>query len=526
MNNVKHRWVESRLLVYTLLLLWTIPLLIGGYEPQSLMAHDEGLYATRARLMLVTEDWVNPWQTPHYKTPGIYWLIACAYRLFGLNETAVRLPSIIFSLSAVVLVYEIGSLILNRYVGFLAGCILNLHFLWLQYSRLANPDLPTIVLVLVAILALLKAEQADVPQANWWRGIAGFCLGLGILFRGFLMGVPILALTPYLILGNRRHHHLNQIWLYLGFLVGLVPLSIWLYLSWTRYGMEIFKALLGLVVNLGTDNRNDQSIFFYVVSLATSAFPWGIFAWGGGFIAYRNRLKSDKSLILGFPLVVFGLISIYSTRLNHYALTLYPFLALLAALALFTLLNPQKYKYPFPRWMLPAITSSFLVLGALFLVAALILIFQLKSEQQYAAIAIPTGLSWLLLGFLGYKKYPTYFLVGMLLISNWLGLLTAVNIGAIGNYSSDLKNFINQPEIISILQQEPNYILGEGDKTKVLLKFYLPNWQPNVEELPIPAGSHVFVNEEYLKSFPDSYQSLGKIRNWELIRLANSTKVK
>lgn len=520
MNNLNNLRTESRLLVYTLLLLWTIPLLVGGFEPQSLIAHDEALYATRARLMLVTEDWVNPWQTPHYKTPGIYWLIACSYGLFGLNETTVRVPSIIFSLIAVVLVYEIGRLTINHYVGFLAAGILNLQFLWLQYSRLANPDLPTIVLILLAIWALLQAEKAEF-NPNLWRRLAGFCLGLGFLFRGFLMGVPLLALTPYLILENRRHRHLNGVWLYLGMGCGLVPLLIWLYLSWTRYGIETFKALLGLVVDLGTDNRNDQSIFFYLFSIATSAFPWGIIAWGGGYIAARNRLRGDRSLILGFPLVVLTLITIYSTRFNHYALTLYPFLALLAALGLSALLAPQKYKYPFPAWVLPTIIYTFMTLGALLLIAAMVLIFAVQSEQQYAAIAIPLGLAWLFMGFLGYKKYPTYFIVAWLVIGNWLGLLTAVNIGAIGNYAPDIKNFVNQPQIAQILQREPTYILHGDDKVTVLLKFYIPNWQPNVNKLPIPACSYAFSDSEYLQSFTTPYESFGKIRDWEFIRLTN-----
>ncbi len=520
MNNLNNLKAESRLLVYTFLLLWTIPLLVGGLEPQSLIAHDEGLYATRARLMLLTEDWVNPWRTPHYKTPGIYWLIACSYRLFGLNETAVRIPSVIFSLIAVVLVYEIGRLTINHYVGFLAAAILNLQFLWLQYSRLGNPDLPTIVLILLAIWALLRAEAAEF-NPNLWRGLAGFCLGLGVLFRGFLMGVPLLALTPYLILANRRHRHLNSIWLYLGFVLGLVPLLIWLYLSWTRYGMETFTALLGLVVNLGTDNRNDQSIFFYLLSLATSPFPWGIIACSGGYIAYRNRLQGGRSLILGFPLVVFILISIYSTRLNHYALTLYPFLALLAALGLSALLNPQKYKYPLPNWVLPTIIYGFALLGALLLIVALVLIFAVQSQQQYAAIAIPLGLAWLFMGWLGYKQYPIYLVVAWLLIGNWLGLLTAVNIGAIGNYSPDIKNFVNQAQIAQILQREPTYIISGGDKVSVLLKFYLPNWQPKVNKLPIPACSYAFSKSEDLQSFTTPYQSLGTIRDWEFIRLTN-----
>ena len=51
--------------------------------------------------MLDTGDWVNSWLVPHHKTPGIYWLLATLYRWFGMSETTVRLPSVIFSLFTV-----------------------------------------------------------------------------------------------------------------------------------------------------------------------------------------------------------------------------------------------------------------------------------------------------------------------------------------------------------------------------------------------------------------------------------------
>ena len=506
----------SRLYIYLFLLLWTLPLLIGGYEQQSLKVHDEGLYATRARLMLDTGDWVNPWLVPHHKTPGIYWLLATLYRWFGMSETTVRLPSIIFSLLIVILIYEIGSIILNNYVGFLAAVILNLQFLWLQYSRLGNPDLPTIFLTLLAIFCLLKGEDKLNKYRNFLAIVAGFCLGLATVMRGLMIGIPLLALTPYLIFQNRHHHYLQNIWLYLGFIIGTIPLLSWLYLNWLRFGISSFKAILGFALILGSDNRHDHSILYYFSSLASSAFPWGLLAIFGFVIACGGRLKY-ASILIGFPAITFVLISIYSTRLQHYSLGIYPFTALLSGLVLYCSVKP-KQEFSVPRSLFPVLTYTFAGLGAILFLAAIVLFY--LDEIEYAKIALATSLIWLWLPFIDHQRSRWIWLAA-LLGGNWLGLFTAVSIGAVGNYEPEFKAFVRQPEVAEIIDRNPVYILEGGGKTITLFRFYLPNLEHNIQELPLPNCSYAVSDAEYLASYAVPYKFLANFKDWQLIKTTN-----
>ena len=510
----------SRLWIYLFLLLWTLPLLVSGYEQQSLKVHDEALYATRARLMLDTGDWVNPWLVPHHKTPGIYWLLATLYRWLGMSETTVRLPSVIFSLFTVVLIYEIGSIVINHYVGFLAAVILNLQFLWLQYSRLGNPDLPTIFLTLLAIFCFLKGEYRLNRYRNLLAGIAGFCLGLATVMRGLMVGIPLVALTPYLILRNRHHHYLQNIWLYLGFVVGTIPLLTWLYLNWLRFSISTFKAILGFALILGSDNRHDHSIFYYFSSLASSAFPWGLLAILGLITACRSRLKY-ASILIGFPVITFVLISIYSTRLHHYSLGLYPFTALLSGLVLYCSVKPKQQEFYVPRSLrfFPVLTYIFTGLGITLFLAAIVL-FYLETEPEYAKIALITSLLWLCLPFI-YYKYSRLFWLAALLGGNWLGLFTAVNIGAVGNYEPEIKAFIRQPEVAEILNNNPVYILHGGGKTVTLFRFYLPNLEHNIQKSSLPNCSYAVSDAEYLASYAVPYKSVANFKDWQLIKTTN-----
>ena len=61
-----------------------------------LVDETEPLFAEAARQMTVTGDWITPYfngVTRFDKPPLIYWLMAIAYKLIGVNEWAVRLPS-------------------------------------------------------------------------------------------------------------------------------------------------------------------------------------------------------------------------------------------------------------------------------------------------------------------------------------------------------------------------------------------------------------------------------------------------
>jgi Dolichyl-phosphate-mannose-protein mannosyltransferase len=339
---------------YVSLFLWILPLLLLSSGNSSLMAHDEGLYAVRSRLMFDSGDWIHPWESPHHKTPGFYWLIAASYNLFGISENSVRFPNLILGFFSVFILYEIGKIILNQRVAWLAAAILSVNFLWLQYCRLGTPDVPMIFLVLLGIFSLLKGEGKTLIKSSegnynsnlrshafsnsFWCFIGGFCLGLGLLIRSMMIFLPIAALLPYLVLDNRRHRLLNNPSLYLGFLIGLMPTLIWLWLNFIHYGNGSVNQLLNFVFRLGSNERAGNGILFYLWNVPITSFPWIFFALFGLFNSLFNLSNSFqpkyKLLLIGFPGILFIELSIFSTRLPHYSLCLFPFISLLAAVGL------------------------------------------------------------------------------------------------------------------------------------------------------------------------------------------------
>ncbi|MBE9052879.1 glycosyltransferase family 39 protein [Nostocales cyanobacterium LEGE 11386] len=518
------------------LLVWLLPLLLFNSGDNSLMAHDEGLYARRSRVMFESGDWIAPWGTVHHKTPGPYWLIGISYQLFGISETSVRLPSMITGILSILLIYEIGKILLNKKLAWLAAAILSVQFLWLQYCRLGTPDVPMIFLVLLAILSFLKAELYP-KYRYFWSFIAGLSLGLGFLVRSFMIFLPIMALSPYLIWEHRRHRHLINPTLYLGFVVGLIPTFGWLWLSWLRYGNDSYQELLRFVFQLGSSERGGNGVIFYFWNVPVKAFPWFFFSLFGLILAWRRPLPRYHLILVGFPLVLFAELSLFSTRLSHYSLCLYPFIALLAAVGLDclgriyrdgemgerkTLINHHFRKIP--RYL----SYGLGLLGILLVLGGIVaFVWGDVDIRKYATVGLIMGLGWLILPVVWIshhhfqQKFFTarYWLAGWL-IPCWLALAAAGSLGLLGDYNPDIKTFIQQPAIASILQTHPIYFVQVGGKTGVLLNFYTPVHGEQVESISeLPASSYAWISANQAGELTTSHRVLGTVQQHQLIQL-------
>jgi 4-amino-4-deoxy-L-arabinose transferase-like glycosyltransferase len=493
------------------------------------MAHDEALYARRARLMFDSGDWIAPWETAHHKTPGFYWLVAISYQLFGVSDTTARIPAIIAALLCTLVIYEITKILLNQKLAYLATAILSVEFLWLQYSRLVAPDIPTILLVCLGILCLLKSELN--PKYRWFYGlIVGIVFSLGFLMRSFMIVLPIVALLPYLIGEHHRHHHLTNPMLYLGGLVGLIPTFIWLWLNWLRYGGDSVGQLLGFVAELGSRERHGNGIFYYVWNVPLKSFPWCLFGILGLILVIRRPLPNYKLLLVGFPIFLFTELSLFSTRLSHYSLILYPFIAMFAAVGLDWLgkiYNKRKqnnFKSSLPR----NISYVFGILGMIFLMAGVVaLVVNFAGIQKYAILAIISGLScvivpviWILDNRFREKLITARCWIVAWLIACWLSIATAGILGLLGDFNPEFRIFFQQKAVATVIKNHPVNFVNLDGKNAVLLNFYTPIHGQKLESISqVPNLGYAWI---YTPNFTDlgrDYRIIGSVKNYQLIQV-------
>jgi 4-amino-4-deoxy-L-arabinose transferase-like glycosyltransferase len=94
------QWEDQPTLAWLLSLLWLVIIVSVAFwwhlGTTGLVDETEPLFAEAARQMTVTGDWITPYfngETRFDKPPLVYWLMAIAYRVTGVNEWAVRFPS-------------------------------------------------------------------------------------------------------------------------------------------------------------------------------------------------------------------------------------------------------------------------------------------------------------------------------------------------------------------------------------------------------------------------------------------------
>lgn len=542
-NISKNKSLEAAWSYFTLLI-WILPLLVFNNGQHSLMPQDEAVYGVRARWMLESGDWVTPqsWgELVYEKTPGPYWLLAASYTLFGISEATSRLPSLLFCLLSVLLTYEIGLVILNKRIAWLASAILAVSFLWVQGSRLATANIPMVSMALLGIWCLLKAEL-HLKHRFYWSAASGLSFGLGFLIRGQMIFLPMIALLPYLFWEHRRHKHLSNPAFYIGFGLGLIPTISWFWVSWLRYGTVPFAQFFALVYRIASEQRNSNSPFFYLWNIPVKAFPWPFFSVLGLILILRKPIPRHQLVLVGCPLIILVGISFVSTRLPHYALVLYPFIAMLAAVSLDWLSRSEQNQFSLQKWLSRGSSYTFGALGCLLFLVGIVLhagialpSISLDAEiRKYGAVALVLGLSWLTLPlvWISHHRGKTFvtarYWLASWLIGPWLALAIAGSTGLLGNYNPNVKTFLQQPAIAAVLQTYPiNFVVQQtqalttgGDKTLLLLTFYTPHLGQRFNKTSeLRASNYAWVSPEFGVELSNRFHRLGTFQGWQLIQV-------
>ena len=98
-----------------------------GLGSIGLLGPDEPRYAAVAREMLMSSDYITPrlYGSPWFEKPVLmYWLAAIGFKILGVGEAGVRLPSALAATVSVFVIYWCGRKLWGRAAGFIAALIL------------------------------------------------------------------------------------------------------------------------------------------------------------------------------------------------------------------------------------------------------------------------------------------------------------------------------------------------------------------------------------------------------------------
>lgn len=289
------------------------------------------------------------------KPPLQFWLTAASAKVFGFNEFALRLPSALFGILTVILVYLIvEETAKNKLAAFLAASLLILMPFFLSATKNFRMDVP----VSAAILASFYFFTLSLKKKAFliWSGAA---LAVGVLFKSIIAFLALPIILIWSLLWRRWDWIKNRYFIYSA-ITSVIIISPWhLYQSF-KFGSAFWQNYLGYhIFARATQNILGSKITVsYFISLLWKASEPLIPIFLTAIILilfFRKRLaRTSKELFylawtaLLSALFIFIVFSLVKTKLITYYTPMYPFLAIFIA-SIFSLaidsFKPQWFKW-------------------------------------------------------------------------------------------------------------------------------------------------------------------------------------
>jgi 4-amino-4-deoxy-L-arabinose transferase-like glycosyltransferase len=313
---------------------------------------------------LVTTFAYHPdlWNT---KPPLLIWLQAWAIAALGPTPLAVRLPTLLATVSTVGLLYGAGRRLGRPGLGLLAGALLVTMPGYLGPHVGRSGDYDALLALTVLAQQLATFAYAETGRTRYLV-LAAAALSAAALTKGVagLLGLPGLGL--YLLLRGQLGPVLRRPAFWLAGVGALAGPALY-YLLRERVLPGYWAAVWANEVGgryTNTISAVPRPWFYHIYNLVPQSWPWGLLLPLAGLLAVgpataSRRLGGLLALFLGNWLLV---ISLAKTKLEWYTAPMLPPLALLLALGLAAAYEWAQSRWPGRGWLArrPALLAAVL----------------------------------------------------------------------------------------------------------------------------------------------------------------------
>jgi 4-amino-4-deoxy-L-arabinose transferase-like glycosyltransferase len=301
--------------------------LLAGLGTLPLIVPDEGRNAEIAREMAASGNWLVPTYDgiPYLDKPAFFFkAVALAFTAFGESEGAARLPSVLFGLATLALVWLFARRAFGLRAAALSVVALVTMPIFVVYARLVIFDVPLTFFVIAAIFAGYIAEEHEGWARRRWYLASAAAVGLATLVKG-----PVGFIVPFVVLAafhlvERRPAAIARI---------VAPMNLALFfalvLPWffglaherpdfPRYGLveETFHRFTSDQFN------RSEPIWFFGWVIAGGALAW-TFAMPEAIVATwkaRARLARPERLLVTWVIAVVVFFSLSQSKRAGYVL--------------------------------------------------------------------------------------------------------------------------------------------------------------------------------------------------------------
>lgn len=281
----------------------------------------------------------SDWAKNHiwlHKQPLFLWIIALSYKIFGVTEIALRLPAAVFSALMIPMIYRMGTIVVNRRVGWLAAALFcfSTFFVQIITGAIHTDQNDNIFLFFVTGSCWCLFEYIQ-DRKNKWMILIGVFAGCAVMTK-WLTGLLVFSGWGLYLLLDRESRFRWKAWLPL--LISLA-IAVIIVLPWQLYIMQAYPVesayeykLNSLHFTIAVEGHEGPPGYHF--SLMFEQYGWlapYLFIPGCVLLWYFAGDRKKALVLIMFPVLIYGFFTLAKTKM--------PLFTLPAAPALFTALG-------------------------------------------------------------------------------------------------------------------------------------------------------------------------------------------
>lgn len=314
----------------------------------------------------------DSWVSSHiwlHKGPVFLWLITISFKIFGMNEVALRIPSILLTALMIPLLFRIGKLLVSEKVGYYTSFLFaTANYQLEMVTGIIPSDHNDVVFILFICASFWAWFEFQNSGKRYWIFLIGLFSGLAVDTK-WVMGFLVFFCWLLTIISNKEKR--NQFGSYRalskGILISIVIGMPWYIYAFIRFPSEMSATLKSYSDHLTKIVESHSGNGFYHLNLLGEQYGWVVpfIILPSLYFLYKAiEKKSDfKIILIAWLLFVEIFYSIACTKMPLFTIIVAPIIYL--ALGNFMLLGVDWLIIRIGKYKAILVFLIFLIIGFL-----------------------------------------------------------------------------------------------------------------------------------------------------------------
>ena len=269
-----------------------------------------------------------------HKQPLFLWQIALSIELFGTNELAVRLPSVLMHATLPLIVYRIGSISLSKEAGYYGALFIAVAYFPLELvAGRYSTDHNDVAFLFYVTASLWTWFEYNRSRSWYWVILIGFFSGAAVLVK-WLMGLLVFVLWAFTVVttefrkGRAAHSIKSMLISGVVCLITFVPWQIYIISTYPKVAAyeyqlnsrHFFEAIEGHGQSIWYHFTDGLAIIYGSGALIPYLVLLGIIV-----LIAQVRELSHKVFITGAVIFVYGFYTLAKTKMVSFPIIVSPF---------------------------------------------------------------------------------------------------------------------------------------------------------------------------------------------------------